>query len=391
MNLSRPLLFILLVVMSSQAWATKLKGREFQSKILMMRVQEIITYRKQGLELCLKARKGYTTQMHQDFTSELRSYTQGKFRTNQEIVEKALDVLSLTENHSHCSEEINAADAKLKSIQQSKFNVPMKTAKALCVLAVHKSGTCYKNVSAILTQLDPFCVTQNSEDIFGVKDSNACMAGDRLLGKTLRQKYDPDQRLISNFLTSLEAMIGTSKKYATIDLWTLFLKNYADNAYNRKKFLALMAFFYYSLGSAGGYVDGIADHYWSEAFKDGNHPDKVFAEFYSMKQKLDWYRTLIRTKAEPLKIKFTFNKIATEGLNRHDYMAMFLACHFRPYGNINAKIIPDILGFGYESLDMVSHLKEGVSLKNSINNFNRDTGRYTVGSSIGEAFCALKI
>ena len=384
------LLFILLTAMTSPAWGAKLKAREFQSKILMMRVREILSYRIQGLESCSRANKGYTPLSHREFQSQIATLNQIKFATHQEMLEQALEVLSLTEKHTQCGQEIRAADAKLKKIQQNKFELPMKTAKGLCVLALNKSSTCLTNVRTILNELDPFCATQNSENIFGVKDPNTCMAGDRLLGKALRQKQDPQQLIISQFLTALEAKIKTSRKGSNIDLWKLFSQDYADTTANRKKFLALMAFFYYTLGTAGGYIDGIADHYWFSALKDAHNPEEIFTEFYSMKQKLDWYRHLIHKLAEPQDLTFSFKGVTLAGVNRHDYMAMFLACHFKKYGSLNAKIIPNILGIGYESLDFVSHLKGDVGLKGSIDNFNQDTKRYSVGSTLGEGFCNYK-
>ncbi|MCB0369498.1 MAG: hypothetical protein KDD45_08620, partial [Bdellovibrionales bacterium] len=44
------------------------------------------------------------------------------------------------------------------------------------------------------------------------------------------------------------------------------------------------------------------------------------------------------------------------------------------------------LGYAYESLDFISHLKEGDTLKESIQNFKTDTRRYKLGVKLGYAF-----
>lgn len=390
MNRIMTLMILALSLGVNSLWAARPKAREFQSRILMMRVVEVLNSRLKGLTECRDANTGYSTSELTRFKSDIVAFNKGVYHTQQEIVESALTLLAETEKHPKCSKEIKQADADLKKIQQKKFLIPMKTAMGLCVLAAHKSATCLTNVATILTELDPFCVTQNSQNIFGVKDPNACMAGDRLLGRVLRQKNDPKQAMIKEFLDAFEATISQSKPNSKIDLWKVFLTKNQDTAANRKKFMAILAFFYYAMGSAGGYVDGISDYYWVSALKELQHPEDVFGEFFSLRQKIDRYGHLIHKKAEALKLKLVFKQIPLDGMNRHDFMSMFLACHFKNYGPLTAKIIPNILGVGYESLDFVSHVKGDVSIKESMRNFSRDTGRYAKGSSLGVGFCNYK-
>jgi hypothetical protein len=384
------LLTLLLVATSmSGAWA-KSKSREFQAKILTLRVQEMINYRTEGLTNCLKTGKGYTQLDHQNYKNLISSYRRGKYSTQSQIIEKALELLAESQNHPKCAQEIKAADLKLKNLQQKKFEVAMVTAKASCALALNKSKICLKNVTTILNELDPFCVTQNSADYFGVKDGNACMAGDRLLGKVLRRKNDPNQNKLTQFLDDLDLTISGAPKNSNVDMWKVFLMHNQDSAANRKQFLALMTFFYYGLGSAGGYIDGVADHFWLSGTKEGKAPEEIFNEFFNMRQKIDRYGFLIHKKGKGSNLRYSFKHVSLKGMNRHDYMAMFMSCHFKGYGNGNAKFIPEILGFGYESLDFVSHIKEDVSLKESVKNFRTDTSRYTVGSTLGLGFCNYK-
>lgn len=380
------------LIFSQEVLAQNLsKVKEFQSEILQMRAQEILMYRREGLEKCLASNKGYTSLQHQRFQSDIKFITSGRFDSKQERLEETLRTLALTEKHPKCGKEIAEADSKLNRLQRKKFDIPIKTARGLCLAMVPPlSFKCLKTFDKMIQELDPFCVTQNSKNFFGVKDPNACMAGDRLLGKTVRQKNDPEQKRIHRFLSDLESKIAESKNNGQIDLWKIYLKTNKDTPENRKNFLALTAFFYYTLGTAGGYVDGIADHYWQSALKESQYPEDAFYEFYSMRQKVDWYGHLIHKQAKKKNLQFTIKHVSIKGMNRHDFMAMFLSCHFREYGPIAPRVIPSILGLAYESLDFVSHIKEDVGLEVSAKNFKKDTSRYTVGSTLGNGFCAYK-
>lgn len=374
-------MLLLVLILFGNAWAQTLsRVKEFQAEILNMRVSEILSYRKDGLARCL------STIENRRFLLDLKYLEQGKFESKQEKLERTLEILARTDNYPECTKEIAAADLKLNKLQRKKFEIPTKTLQGLCV----GNGKCLKSVNKLIEELDPFCVTQNSKNYFGVKDPNACMAGDRLLGKELRKKNDPNQKDLYNFLSILQARIARAKAGANIDLWSIYLDTHQDTAESRKDFLALLAFFYYTLGTAGGYVDGIADHYWMSAFKESSYPEDAFAEFYSMRQKVDWYGHLIHKEAKKKNLSFNFKHVSLKGMNRHDYMAMFLSCHFREYGSIAPRVIPVVLGLAYESLDFVSHIKENVSFEVSAENFKQDTSRYTVGSTLGNSFCAYK-
>ena len=380
MNYMVLVLGILLTIVGD-ARAQKLsKVKEFQAEILNMRVSEILNNRKDPLGKCL------STIEQRRFQSDLRYLDRGNFESKQEKLERTLELLAQTETYSKCIKGIAEADQKLHKLQRKKFEIPTKTLQSLCV----GNGKCLKSVNKLIEELDPFCVTQNSKNYFGVKDPNACMAGDRLLGKELRKTNDPNQKEINTFLSILQARIARAKSGTNIDLWTIYLDTHQDTAESRKDFLALLAFFYYTLGTAGGYVDGIADHYWISALKEASYPEDAFAEFYSMRQKIDWYGHLIHKEAKKKNLTFNFKHVSLKGMNRHDYMAMFLSCHFREYGPIAPRVIPVVLGLAYESLDFVSHIKGNVSLLDSAENFKKDSSRYTIGSTLGNGFCSYK-
>jgi hypothetical protein len=245
-------------------------------------------------------------------------------------------------------------------------------------------------VAKILKDLDPFCATQNSPDYFGVKDPNPCMAGDRLLGKTIRMRNDSHQKLMHFFLNALEFKISEAQNGQSIDLWEIFQERHEDTLENRKKFLGLMTFFYYALGTAGGYIDGVADHFWVSPLEERQSPEAIFLEFFNARQKADRYRQIVRQKVAD-GLDLTMNGKSIRDMNRHDFMAIFLACHFKEDGNLLGRVLPNVLGYGYESLDFISHLRTRVSVKVSVENFRRDTERYRRGSRWGHAFCSSSL
>jgi hypothetical protein len=385
------LIFSLFLLGSLKA-QTVSKQKEFQAKILQMRVGELLQSRKNGLDQCVLKNKKYSPTSHQKFVKNFQEIKSGRFISETEKVSRSLELMASTENHPDCSKEIIFEEKKLHDLQRKKFQEPIEIVKRLChVLIMDSKENCLYNMNELVKELDPFCVTQNSENIFGKKDPNPCMAGDRLLGSVLRKSNDPGQRIISQFLGSLQNHISAQAQGSTVDLWNIFLvqKNNRDSLRERKEFLSLLAFFYYAMGSAGGYIDGIGDFYWESSLKEVSFPEDAFAEFYSMRQKVDWYGHL-KKQASKKKIKFVFKHIELEGMNRHDFMAMFLSCHLKAYGKVASKTIPLFLGLSYESLDFVSHIKEKVSLEKSLENFKQDNSRYSAGTSIGNKFCGMK-
>jgi hypothetical protein len=386
--------FILISIFSvatfSSAWSAPSKQREFQAKILSLRVEEMLHYRSQGLKACVAAHKGYSAQDFSKFQSDLKQL-EGKFSSKEAQVEKSLEILVETEKNYLCAQEIAHADSLLNQLQRKKFIKPEKAVEASClVMPFPASKVCLNFVTDVIHDIDPYCVTANSKDIFGYYDNNPCMAAVDILGRMTRKKHDPYQAGISNFLTKLESITTKAKPGATIDMWSLYAGNRKDTPELRKKFLGLMVFLYYTMGTAGGYVDGLPDYFWLGALKDHETATNIFEEYYSVRQVIDWYEDILNSKIKAHKLKLTIKKIPLKDMTHHDYVAMFLACHFKKYGNMTARLIPEILGYGYESLDYISHLKEKRPLKDNIKEFKRDTSSYVNGSKIGLEFCEMK-
>jgi hypothetical protein len=77
--------------------------------------------------------------------------------------------------------------------------------------------------------------------------------------------------------------------------------------------------------------------------------------------------------------------------NRHDYMAAYLACHYRQENRLIRESLPILLGYAYESFDFKSHMiDDHDSFKAAKENFVTDTTRYRTGTYWGYQFCEMK-
>ena len=387
----RPVHYLLVILSLTVALPTWADIREYQAQILNFRVNEILKYRGNGFKQCVRNRKQGAESESYSFHARFNELNATHFRSYKERLEYFMLLLGTTQNHQICGAEIAQADLELRNIQRRTFTIPSVIAQTACLSSpVLALSRCRQNVKAIITELDPFCATQNSDNYFGVKDPNPCMAGDRILAQTLRRPQDPNQENLTQFLNQLDAAVRSAHSGAQIDLWHLFRESHRDDAKNRKLFLAILNFFYYALGTAGGYIDGIADVYWLAAVGDGNSAQEIFPEFFNLRQKVDRYGFILKKLAKDKSISFVMNGRPMAELNRHDFMSMFLACHFKSYGNLASQIIPRLLGTGYESLDFLSHIRSNVGVRVSVENFRVDTARYSQGSAWGNAFCSFK-
>ncbi len=365
------------------------EGRIFQTNVLFSRMKEIIDVRAVALYKCF-GNKGTDKRQIDHFSSKYLGLGTDSFRPEKEKMDSIVEVLRLTNSHPECVEYIKSADSALNKLQRKKFLLPEAVASSLCALSLPGTNyQCLKNSISIISDLDPFCITQKNQDLHGVKDHNPCMAGDRLLGRILRKKNDPTQSEMALFLGTLETQVRAAKPGSEIDLWSIYSQTNKDTSANRKKFLGMLVLANY-LGTAGGYVDGLGDQYWQSAYSEGKSGEEIFNEFYSVRNKVDWFGFIKKGVAKK-KITLMIKHLPLSGMNHHNFMAMFLACHFRTYGNLVSKILPNLLGTGYESLDFVSHMREKIGFQKSVRNFETDTNRYREGSEFGNQFCGNQI
>lgn len=356
------------------SWVFAANAPEHQAKVLGKRIREVLDYRIKNLKNCSSLDRG--------LVADYQSLSRTKYRSQQERLEATIDLFKESERDQECRSFVITGDREINKLQQTKFLPIVHTARSLCA----GNDSCLSKVESVINDLAPFCATQNGPNLFGKTDPNPCMAGDKLLGRTIRKKNDPTQKFMTSFLSSLERKISAVRPGIKLDLWNHYLERVQDSPANRKKFLGLMAYFYYALGTGGGYIDGVADHFWIAAHKEHKNADEIFNEFFSARQKADWYRNLVAIKARK-KIIFTIKGEDISSMNRHDFMARFLACHFREQGPVIATLLPNFLGLGYESLDFVSHIKNKVTVQRSVDNFDRDTERYRQGTTWGKNFC----
>jgi hypothetical protein len=271
-----------------------------------------------------------------------------------------------------CGRELKAFDGALARKERVKF----RAARLLPGVAAAVDG--------LLDELDPSCAVDVIPDLNGELEINPCFAGARLVSEVLWRRGESARETAAEFLWRLNDAIEASSAGQAIALWDLF------GGESHGEFLALLAYLHASSTSVSGYLDGFGDFIWREAALRGDPPEAVLLEYHDRKKMRDSFRDL-RSWAANRKLRLYLHSggIELTAANRHDFMAAFLACHFhgtrRP---AHARLVPRLLGYGYETLDFVSHLKQGVPVRASLTHFERDTRRYKDAAEWGASFCA---
>jgi hypothetical protein len=265
-------------------------------------------------------------------------------------------------------------------------------------------ASCKKRLEKLLNEIDPYCRFDAIPSSTGNIDGNPCMAGDKLVIELLRKSKNYLDEIYT-FLSALQTKITKAKE---IDLYQVYGSSvkYEKSNINRRKFLAMMTFFYASTTSNAGFTDRFAEVPLKEAAMANKNIDTIVADYHDIKNAKDYFNHLLST-IKNKKIKLVFRSRNITSYNRHNFMSLFLGCHFRmTRGSKAGEQIPLALGFAYESKDFISHLKnDGVdmdilkvyeyptyysAIKRSYDAFQKDIDRYATTSSLGSQFCSLK-
>lgn len=310
-------ILIIFLALSNVASAS-VDAKAFQAEVLFRRIKEIIDVRSLAMNKC-SSKKSL-----EDFNGMKQELEADNFSHYLNKLDLSIEALNLSTQEPECQGEIASADLALKKLQREKFTTIEKMIASICFLATpYVYQKCRAKVTSVINDLDPFCVTQGTKNINGVEDSNPCMAGDRLLGKIMRRKDDPRQSQVASFLRALETQLQDASSESAIDLWTIFSQDKLDNDVERKRFLGMLVMVNY-LGTAGGYVDGPSDEFWQSALRDKKMGEDIFNEFYSLRNKVNWFKHLLGIIKDK-NIVLTIKSFSLENFNHHNFMAMFLA------------------------------------------------------------------
>lgn len=355
-------------------------------KVLSGRVHKILEFRLQGLEACTP---NLRTQLKDEFGSLPKSTTDAR--------EAAL-ILDLyrrsAQQEGRCQRRLDQAENRFHASERRKFSwILEQTQQGLCFDngTLRMDGqTCLTNIQQVVTDLDPHCVSIQVENPYKYYDSFPCMAGDYQIGKFLLKPgidriFTEHVRFIQNFN---QAINGSSVR-TEIDLYQLFRGDEVDSPDLRERFLAMTELYLSSTTALSSYTKGYHDHFWRQILMTTGDAEQARDVFVRTKIFPDEFKTLMDI-AKKKKIQIHIDGEDYGPKNRHDFMAAYLACHYRNSGSLIRESLPKMLGVAYEAWDFKSHLQEGLSWEKAKENFVTDTNRYRTGVRWGVDFCRLK-
>ncbi len=377
--------------------ATALAGdtpelESYRVRVLYTRVHNVLAHRQAALNEC--AARAPSSLLF-DFNAALK--TELARPASQASGESLAELLALMQETLYwqkperCQNELSKYDGLLWRRERAKFQsgalFVVEGSVCLVGFGLGRGTDCVKTIQKLRADLDPHCAVEVAADRNGATETNPCFAGDRMVNQALWQSGHGRDKVfaeIDSFLWSFYHAVEQAAPGAMLDYASFYRLG------DRKLLLGLLAFFSASSTSTSGYVDGFGEHVWREALWRGERPQSIITRYHDLKRRKDLYRDLLAMSAKK-SLRLTLAGTATDltEANRHDFMAAFLACHYRASGQVAAsKLLPRFLGYGYESLDFVSHIKNGVSLSRSLDNFDEDTDRYSRATRWGSRYCS---
>jgi hypothetical protein len=300
-----------------------------------------------------------------------------------------------------CLASLNKNEQAFHRAERQKFAPVHFAVKKFCpaVLNASVTGTssdrdCGMDIPQFFADLDPHCVSLQVPNPNNLYDPFPCMAGDYLVGKAMVNKKTWRSFLLQSqtFLENFREALNDPKASADgVDLYKLYLQDNPDRPDLRESFLAEIDFYFSSFHSSSSYIRGFHNHIWTFVLFETGSAEKTLDYFNTSRLIVDQFRTL-NNWADQQRIPLNLHGIGLKDKNRHNYMAAYLACHYREQGRLFHESLPIMLGYAYETLDLKSHLLvDHDSWDVAYRSFKVDTDRYKTGSYWGRRFCTMKL
>lgn len=358
-------------------------------KYLSGRVYAMLAERLLGVTRCSFA-------IQNDLLTSFKKFP--KYTEDQAVLEDLISLYYKTyQVGGNCQISMNSGENTFHDRERTKFSGYFSVARKLCnalpsIDRNYNDVACESQLSQILSDLNPHCISTQVPFDPKYHDSFICMAGDILIGKKLYEffpdPYDQFTEIKSFLLSYWNKAHQALTTNTTLELYSVFKDDKTDSYRTRLRFLSVMTFLLASTKSTSPYIKGFQDYIWrTHVLKTGNAKEAVdlFVKFRSITDEFKTIHTIIEQK----KIKVNVLGQDMRAINRHNMMAMFLACNYQGQAKIIRKGLPLASGYAYESFDFLSHIKEHDTFEQALENFKTDTNRYDTGVSIGEKFCSF--
>lgn len=356
-------------------------------RVLSGRIHKILEYRFSNLNQCSNSKIN-------TLNSQFRSLP--AYSHEQKQVLKHLSIyFESYQVEINCLKSLNSNEYQFYTLERSKFKLVQNFISTFCAEkdstnAFVNDKKCSSSIEKVIADLDPHCVSVQVPNNDNKYDAFPCMAGDFLGGRNLVSNTSWQSFLQNNqsFLNTFRALVNDpNSKKTGIDLWEIFKAHRPDSPELREEFLSSLNFYFSSFHSASSYIRGFHDHIWRFILFKTKSAESTLNYFIHSRLLVDEFRTL-NTWSDKNQIPLRFSGITMQNKNRHNYMAAFLACHYRDKGFLVRESLPVVLGYAYETFDFKSHyVDENLSFKESKDNFITDTDRYRTGVYWGYRFC----
>lgn len=357
-------------------------------RVLSGRFHEILDFRLSGLAKCDAGTR---------VDLEARFARLEPSSRNQEVAIATLQLYA--DSHKVepiCRAALDRAERRFHRIERRLFAPLSGLVSVLCsseARAGSRDIECESRIVQVLADLDPNCIRVQVDNPSGQYDAFPCMAGDYMIGRDLLEG-SAAREMITEVRTLLQRIHRLSHipegsedgeaRPRSIDLYALYRDSRVDTSGRRQRFLAIWTMLNASTHSMSSYLQGY-HHQIARAtlFASGSAEEAVIA-YVESRLLTDEFRALRASKG----LQFTIGAVVTTGMNRHDFMAAYLACRYREENRSIHQRLPKLLGVAYESMDLISHLKDGDTLKDAWRALKVDTRRYRRGVRWGFDFCS---
>lgn len=233
--------------------------------------------------------------------------------------------------------------------------------------------------------LEPSCYKIRLKGNLKGVDTNACFAGDRVLLNAFERLQKDPAEVSLRYSYSLLSDLEHTSPGAVFDLEKSFFNEF--NTDNRQLLMAILGAISTS-GPSGltGWLQGLEDRLLVRDLNSKKSNVQILKHFADL-QEAKYNYILLRDLADQYHVKIHLYGQDVSSWNRHNMMAAFLGCSLGPGFEKKTPALIYLTGVAYETKDFFSHLKEGVSLKASEQNFVEDTTRYRVSGSFGYNLC----
>lgn len=248
-----------------------------------------------------------------------------------------------------------------------------------------RNADCFQQVQKMLNDLQPHCFESIRTGLANITENHACFAGDKAMDTALSKAFADDKHRQVFIYADVLYKEAQRTQAPQLELAHVFPELLAEE--KSADLMALLVALTTS-GNSGltGWIQSLEDRWLIADLVSAKEIPAVMANFKFLQQGKIRYQ-VARDILEKKKIKLLLKGHDVSHWTRHNFMAAFLGCHF---SQMNSNVVINFikaLGIGYESKDFVAHWLEGISMKESVENFRTDTHRYVESGQVGIELC----